>query len=74
MSADESTEADRPRSCRRVDWASLALLLTGLATAGFSCWLIIGHGASALIIAPSIIAAAIGGGHITKRQASRIER
>jgi len=57
-------------SRRRLDVASLALLLLGLVFAVFSYWLIEDHGLSPLIVIPSIVAATTGAGHITKREAS----
>lgn len=59
------------RSRRRLDVASLALLLIGLVFGGLSYWLITNHGLNALIIVPSISAATTGATHITKRQAPR---
>ncbi|MCU1614696.1 MAG: hypothetical protein JWO98_2236 [Frankiales bacterium] len=58
-------------SHRRLDVASLALLLIGLVFGAVSYWLITVHGLSALIIVPSIVAVTIGATHITKREASR---
>lgn len=58
-------------SHRRLDAASLALLLVGLVFGGVSYWLITVHGLNVLIIAPSIVAATIGATHITKRESSR---
>jgi ribose/xylose/arabinose/galactoside ABC-type transport system permease subunit len=59
------------RAHRRLDAASLALLLIGLAAGVFSYWLITYRGLNALIIVPSIVAITIGATHITKREASR---
>lgn len=60
------------RSHRRLDMASLALLLIGLAFGGLSYWLVADHGLNALIIVPSIVAAMTGASHITKREAPRL--
>lgn len=56
---------------RRLDVASLALLLLGLVSAAFAYWLVADHGQNPLILAPSIVAATVGASHITKRQAPR---
>lgn len=59
------------RSHRRLDAASLALLVIGLVFGGLSYWLVADHGLNALIIVPSIVAATTGATHITKRVAPR---
>lgn len=59
------------RSRRRLDVASLALLLVGLVFGGLSYWLVLDHGLNALIMVPSVVVATIGAMHITKREASR---
>lgn len=59
------------RSHRRLDLASLALLLTGLIFGVISYWLVTHRGLNALIIVPSIVAATTGACHITKREAPR---
>lgn len=56
---------------RRLDVASLALLLVGLVFAGLAYWLITARGANPLVIVPAIAAAVIGASHITKREAPR---
>lgn len=58
-------------SRRRLDTASLALLLLGLVFGGLSYWLVAAHGLNALILVPSIVAATTGATHITKREALR---
>lgn len=55
-------------TARRLDVASLALLLVGLICALFSYWLITAHGLNPLILVPSVAAATTGAGHITKRE------
>ncbi len=69
MSSDEPTDVggDRPR--RRLDVASLALLLTAFVSAGICCWLVAAHQVSTLAVLPSIIAVIIGATHLTKMQA-----
>jgi len=59
---------------RRLDTASLALLLIGLVCGGISYWLVADLGLNVLIIVPSIVAATTGALHITKREASRGKR
>lgn len=59
------------RSHRRLDVASLALLLIGLVFVGISYWLVTDHGLNPLLIVPSLVAATVGATHITKREASR---
>ena len=59
------------RSRRRLDAASLALLVIGIVFGGLSCWLVANRGLNALIIGPSIVAVATGATHLTKREASR---
>ena len=59
------------RSHRRLDAASLVLLVIGLVFGGLSYWLVADHGLNALIIVPSIVAATTGATHISKREAPR---
>jgi hypothetical protein len=59
------------RAHRRLDVASLALLLVGVVSGVFSYWLITYQAMNALIIIPSIVTITIGATHITKREASR---
>lgn len=61
----------RGSSSRRLDVASLLLLLIGLVSAVGSCWLIGNSGFNALVIVPSIIAATVGATHLLQREASR---
>lgn len=56
---------------RRLDTASLALLLIGLTFGAISYWLITDHGLNPLVMIPSVVAATIGAAHITKREISR---
>ena len=65
------TMTHSPRSHRRLDLASLALLVVGLVAGTFSYWLITERGLNALIIVPSIVAATTGALHLTKREAAR---
>ncbi|MDQ2737156.1 MAG: hypothetical protein M3Y35_00695 [Actinomycetota bacterium] len=57
------------RSHRRVDVASLLLLLVGLASAWCCYRLVTDHDTNPLILIPSIVAATVGARHITKREA-----
>lgn len=65
------TTTHNHRAHRRLDAASLALLLIGLAAGVFSYWLITYRGLNALIIVPSIVAMTIGATHLIKREAPR---
>lgn len=56
------------RSHRRLDVASLALLLIGLASGVLAYWLIAERGQNALILVPAVVAATLGASHITKRE------
>lgn len=56
-------------SPRRLDVASLALLLVGLAFGVLAYWLITERGMNALILVPAVVAATTGALHITKREA-----
>jgi hypothetical protein len=56
---------------RRLDVASLALLLLGLACGCLAYWLITAHGLNPLILVPPVAAATTGASHITKREAAR---
>ena len=71
MSETETTRPVNSRSHRRLDLAGLTLLLIGIVFGGLSYWLVTDHGLSALIIIPSIVAAATGATHITKREAAK---
>jgi len=71
MATEEHEELRAHRARRRLDVASLALLVIGLVFGGLSYWLVADHGLNALIVVPSIVAAATGAAHITKREASR---
>lgn len=61
----------RHRGRRTVDLASLALLIVGLSFGVLAYVLITRNGASPLLLVPSVIAATLGGTHLTKRQAPR---
>jgi len=52
---------------RRLDTASLALLLVGLSSGALGYDLVTNHGFNVLIMVPAIVAAATGALHITKR-------
>jgi ribose/xylose/arabinose/galactoside ABC-type transport system permease subunit len=56
---------------RRLDVASLALLLIGLVFGVFSYWLITAEELSPLVIVPSMVAAIFGATHLVKREAPR---
>lgn len=58
-------------SRRRLDVASLALLVVGIVCGGISHLLITEHGLNPLILVPPVIAATTGVLHITKREAPR---
>ncbi len=58
-------------SHRRLDMASLALLLVGLVFGVIAYWLISVRDVNALIIIPSVVAVTMGACHITKREAPR---
>lgn len=74
MSSDQPAEPRRTRPRRRLDVASLALLLVGLASAVFACWLVAAHHWSALVILPAVLAVILGATHLTKMQAPRDDR
>lgn len=59
------------RSHRRLDVASLFLLLIGLAFGILSYWLITFHNMNALVMIPSVVAVLTGITHITKLEAPR---
>jgi hypothetical protein len=54
---------------RRLDVASLLLVISGVLSALFSCWLITDENVSVLVIIPSVVVAIFGIAHITKREA-----
>ena len=56
-------------SRRRVDLASLVLLLVGLIGLVGSYWLVSEAGANPLSLVPATIAATVGATHLTKREA-----
>lgn len=60
-----------PQSRRRLDVASLLLLLAGLVSGLLSYWLVENRGLNALIIVPSIVAVTTGMLHLVKREAGR---
>jgi len=64
------TTTHRRRSQRRVDVASLLLLIVGLASGLFS-YLLVLQGTSALVLIPAIVVATIGAMRITKLEAPR---
>lgn len=55
---------------RRLDWASLALVVVGLACLALAYWAV-RAGMDPLIMSPSIVAATIGATHMVKREAPR---
>lgn len=66
-----TTMASSSDQRRRLDSASLALLVVGVVSAALSFWLIGMHDLSAVVIFPSIVAVTTGASHITKREAPR---
>ncbi|GEP32735.1 hypothetical protein NSZ01_05030 [Nocardioides szechwanensis] len=58
-------------SHRRLDVASLALFLVGLAFGTVSYWLVAEHGMNPLVMIPSAVAATIGAFHLVKHEARR---
>jgi Na+/H+-translocating membrane pyrophosphatase len=58
-------------SHRRLDVASLALLLVGLVFGVLAYWLITVRDVNALVLVPSIVAITTGASHIAKREAPR---
>ena len=58
-------------SHRRLDVASLILLLISVSFGAFSYWLVTSHQLNAAILIPSVVAATIGATHLTKLEASR---
>lgn len=63
------TMTHSPRVRRKVDVASLALLLIGLAFGVLARWLIVNHGSDPIILAPSVVAATLGATNLLKREA-----
>ena len=57
------------RATRRVDVASVALLVCGIVFGIVSCWLITERGANPLILLPSGVAVMLGATHLVKREA-----
>ncbi|WP_138757671.1 hypothetical protein [Modestobacter altitudinis] len=58
-------------SHRRLDVASLALLLVGLVFGVLAYWLITAHDVTPLVLIPSVVAITIGATHLTQREAPR---
>lgn len=56
---------------RRVDLASLALLLIGVGSSAASYWLITVDGLNPLLLIPGVVAAVIGVTHLVKTEAPR---
>ena len=61
----------KQESRRRIDVASLILLLIGIAFGVFSYWLIVAEQFNFLIIVPSIVSITIGASHLSKRELSQ---
>lgn len=57
---------------RRLDWASVLLMLTGLVAGGYSIWLIAVHGHHPILLIPSACAAVTGARHLTKWEAREV--
>ena len=79
MSNDEpiatgSSRADHSRSRRRLDVASLTLLLVCLVSAGWCCWLIAHDHLNWLILTPSIVGGIAATTHLVKTEAPRDDR
>lgn len=58
-------------SRRRLDVASLFLLLVGLVGGAFSYWLVTAEHFNVLVIVPSIASVTLSAAHLTKREAPR---
>lgn len=58
-------------SRRRLDLASLLLLLVGIGAGVFAYWLVADQGFTPLVIVPAIVAATVGASHLVKREAIR---
>ena len=65
------TTTDKSRSHRRLDGASLTLLLIGIVFAILAYWLITVERFNPLLIVPSIVASTLGASHLIKREAPR---
>jgi uncharacterized membrane protein YfcA len=57
---------------RRLDVASLALMLTGVIAGGYSGWLIATQGHHPILLIPSVCAAVTGARHLTKWEAREL--
>lgn len=56
---------------RRLDLASLLLLLVGLLFGVVAYWLVSAEHYDALLLVPSVVAATLGASHLFKREAPR---
>ena len=64
------TTTHRRQYRRRLDRASLILLLVSVAS-GICAYALITHGANALVLVPSVVAATIAATHLTRHEAPR---
>jgi hypothetical protein len=65
------TRTSRTHSRRRLDLASLFLLVIGVACGVISYWLVTSQGINVLVIIPSVVVTTFAALHITKREALR---
>lgn len=56
---------------RRLDVASLALLLVGIVFGTIAYWLIVDRDLNPLALAPAVIAVTLGASHLVKHEADR---
>lgn len=64
-----TTHSYHPRARRRIDVASLLLLLVGLAVGVLAYWLVQNGNVNTLVIVPSVVAVLTGTRHLMKREA-----
>lgn len=65
------TTIHKPMSRRRLDVASLMLMIIGIVFGVFSYWLIAYVEVNVLVIIPSVVAVTIGASHLIKVEAPR---
>lgn len=58
---------------KKLDVASVALLLVGLACGVLAYWLVAERDANPLVLAPAIVSATIGATHLYKREAPHLD-
>ncbi len=71
MATTHSHRVGKRPGRRRVDLASLALLLCGVAFGVLAYYLISEGGRNPLILVPSVVAATLGASHLVKYEAPR---